>query len=98
MATTYHPIKSVYVKASPPHPVGTEYKISVGLEEWGEEKVLVSKIQMVFEGKVLGRKSPSYPLGTVDYKEVYANLTVLMEDLEEIDQQDKLKKLQKILL
>lgn len=79
MAVTYYPIKSTYVNASPPHPENTQYKISIGLEKWGDKNILVSKVQIVYDGKVSGRKSPSYPIGSSDYKIVYDELNKLID-------------------
>lgn len=67
MARTFYPRKSILVAASEPHPEGTEYKISIGDEEWSEVYHSVIKIQMVYEGRVAGRKSPSYPSDSDDY-------------------------------
>ena len=66
MARTFYPRKSIYVKASAPHPARTEYKVSIGDEEWDGYYHSVVKVQMVHDGKVAGRKSPSYPIGTDD--------------------------------
>lgn len=63
----FHPQKAEFVKASPPHPDNTEYKVSLGTEFWDSTPVSVVKIQMVYDGKVEGRKSPSYPVGTDDF-------------------------------
>lgn len=71
MAKIYTPIDYIMVPASKPHPGNTKYKISIGFENWGEDKPeYVLKIQMVYDGLVSGRKSPSYPVGTDDYKRV----------------------------
>lgn len=39
----------------------------------------VVKVQMVANGKVQGRKSPSYPLGTDDFKRVAEAIDVMMK-------------------
>ena len=72
MARTYYPHadKIAFVKASAPHPENTEYKISIGSEIWEGGNHEVVKIQMVYNGKVAGRRSPSYPLGTDDLHRV----------------------------
>jgi hypothetical protein len=80
VAVTYYPIKSTYVNASPPHPENTQYKISIGFEKWGDKNILVSKVQIVYNGKVSGRKSPSYPIGSKDYKIVYDELNKLIDE------------------
>jgi 2,4-dienoyl-CoA reductase-like NADH-dependent reductase (Old Yellow Enzyme family) len=66
---TFFPQLSENVPASPPHPPGTNYKISIGLEEWKQNYVPVIKIQMVYNGKI-SEQSPSFPLGTDDHQEV----------------------------
>lgn len=80
MAKTFFPNAGqiTYVSASAPHPESTEYKISIGLEVWGGENHPVAKIQMVYDGVVAGRRSPSYPLGTDDSQRVNAKLEELI--------------------
>lgn len=58
------------IKASPPHPPDTYYRVGIGPEDWGDGCTEVEKVQMVYAGKVAGRKVPSYPLGTDDSKRV----------------------------
>lgn len=72
MAKTFfpYPNKTAYVNASEPHPLKTQYKISIGYEVWGGQDHEVVKIQMVYDGEIAGRRSPSYPLGTNDYRKV----------------------------
>lgn len=72
MAKTFfpHADKIAYVTASSPHPENTEYKISIGTEVWGGENHEVAKIQMVYDGVIAGRRSPSFPLGSDDYHRV----------------------------
>ena len=64
MPKVFTAIDSVFVDASaPPHPPNTQYKISIGYEDWGTPNpVKVLKIQMVYGGKIAGRRSPSYPM------------------------------------
>jgi len=80
MAKTFfpHADKIAFVSASIPHPENTEYKISIGSEVWGGENHEVVKIQMVYDGVVAGRRSPSYPLGTDDYQRVNTKLQELI--------------------
>lgn len=80
MAKTFfpHSDKVAFVSASAPHPKDTEYKISIGLEIWDGENHEVVKIQMVYDGVVAGRRSPSYPLGTDDYQRVNTKLQELI--------------------
>lgn len=69
MAQTFFPSKSIRVKASPPHE-DAEYVVSVGTEMWGATPQQVIKIQMAYEGKISGRRSPSYPVECDDYERV----------------------------
>ena len=69
MAQTFFPEKSILVPASPPHK-NAEYVISIGTEMWGSEPQKVIKVQMAYNGKISGRRSPSYPVNTNDYLEV----------------------------
>ncbi len=72
MAKVFYPKDSIFVPAScPPHPENTEYKVSYGEEDWNGTFVSVFKVQMVYDGEVLGRRSPSFPVGTDDYSRVH---------------------------
>ncbi len=72
MAQTFFPRKSIMVPASPGgHPPNTEYKVSYGDEKWGSTFAEVYKVQMVYNGVVAGRISPSFPIGTDDYLRVH---------------------------
>ncbi len=67
MPKIFTAIDSVLVPASTPHPPNTEYKISIGYEDWNNANpVKVLKIQMVYDGKISGRRSPSYPLDNLN--------------------------------
>lgn len=70
MTKVFHPQRFIMVKASSPHPDDTEYKVSLGTEFWDDYPATVIKVQMVYGGKVEGRRSPSYPLGTDDFERV----------------------------
>lgn len=63
------------VAASRPHPPDTYYRVAIGPENWGggcgEE---MEKVQMVYGGRVAGRKAPSYPVGSDDAERVYQAL------------------------
>lgn len=75
----YFPIRYKYVDAAPGHhPPNTKYRVSIGHEHWDEGPQLVYKIQMVYDGVVSGRRSPSYPTGTDDWKRVVAAMRALM--------------------
>lgn len=91
MARTFFPELSETIPASAPHPEGTEYKISIGLEDWGEQKYEpVVKVQMCYDGNVAGRKPPSYPLGTDDFARVRDALDRLMQQrYENVVQEQK---------
>jgi hypothetical protein len=82
MAKTYFPHagKEVLVKASAPHPKNTEYKISIGSETWDDGNHEVVKIQMVYDGVVAGRRSPSFPLGTDDFQRVISKVEKLISN------------------
>jgi hypothetical protein len=82
MAKTYFPItgKEVFVDASPPHPEETQYKISIGLENWDDGTHPVLKIQMVYAGEIAGRRSPSFPLGTDDFQRVMTKVQDLISN------------------
>lgn len=69
MSKIFKPVECIFVKASEPHPINTEYRIAFGKEKWNTD-VLVFKIQMVYNGKVSGRRSPSYPKDSDDYERV----------------------------
>lgn len=68
----YFPTHFIDVPASAPHPANTAYRVSRGMEHWenGEEPHRVIKIQMVYDGSVSGRRSPSFPAGTNDARRV----------------------------
>ena len=82
VAKTFFPSenKTVYVNASSPHPENTQYKISIGLETWGDQNHEVVKVQMVYNGEIAGRRSPSYPLGTDDFQRVTSKTKELISN------------------
>ena len=80
MAKTFFPELIEHISASPPHPDDTEYRVSVGMEDWEGSFVPVAKVQMVYKGAVAGRKSPSYPIGTRDYDNVNKTLDRLVKE------------------
>ncbi len=80
MAKTFFPEFIEHVIASPPHPKYTQYRVSVGMEDWEGSFVPVAKVQMVYNGTVAGRKSPSYPIGTTDYNNVNKVLDKLVNE------------------
>lgn len=85
MARTFYPRKTKYIQASEPHNSGTEYKISIGDEEWGDGTFQsVVKVQMVYDGKVAGRMSPSYPIGSNDWMAVQTVIDELVAEDSEL--------------
>lgn len=80
MAKTFFPDrgKTISIKASPPH-VDAEYVVSIGSEIWEDGAVPVIKVQMAYKGKISGRRSPSYPVGTDDYKRVNEAIETLIQ-------------------
>lgn len=96
MSQTFFPKVSKKVPASSPHPVDTEYKVSIGEEVWGNSRHVVLKVQMVYEGKIAGRRSPSFPIDIEnieieDLNNVLAavkNITKAYKHLTEINDPD----------
>jgi 2,4-dienoyl-CoA reductase-like NADH-dependent reductase (Old Yellow Enzyme family) len=62
---TFFPQHSEIIPASPPHPDGTSYRVSIGIEQVDSNFLPVIKIQMLYHGEV-SERSPSFPLGTDD--------------------------------
>jgi 2,4-dienoyl-CoA reductase-like NADH-dependent reductase (Old Yellow Enzyme family) len=75
---SFFPQVSEELPASPPHPAGTSYRISIGLEQWESNFIPVVKIQMVHDGEVSDR-SPSFPLGTEDHAKVGKAIADLLD-------------------
>jgi hypothetical protein len=82
MSMMFYPEKHTFVDASHPHPPNTQYRIGVGVENWNGVFVPVYKVQMVYNGKVSGRKSPSYPVDSDDFVKVNAKLHELIEEVK----------------
>ncbi|UXO88089.1 MULTISPECIES: hypothetical protein [Bacillus] len=80
MSLMFYPERTAFIDASFPHPPNTQYRISVGVENWNGVFVPVQKIQMVYNGKVSGRKSPSYPVDSDDFVKVYTQLLALINE------------------
>lgn len=81
MAKTFYPKFYVMVAASAPHPNNTEYKVSIGEEWWDDKAHQVLKVQMVYDGEIAGRRSPSYPLGSDDFQRVQVAVNTLLAKL-----------------
>ena len=80
---TFYPRITKDIPASYPHPDNTMYRISIGDEDWDGSFVQVVKVQMVYNGKVAGRRSPSYPLGTDDWERVTEEISIMTEKYAE---------------
>jgi 2,4-dienoyl-CoA reductase-like NADH-dependent reductase (Old Yellow Enzyme family) len=65
-AETFFPQLTETMPATPPHPPGTLYRISVGLKQIAAEFLPVVKIEMVQDGNVLDQV-PYFPLESDDY-------------------------------
>ena len=51
--------------ATGPHENNTAYKVSIGDEDWGNGTFQsVIKVQMMYDNRVAGRMSPSFPVGS----------------------------------
>jgi len=83
---TFFPQFSELVPASAPHPPGTSYKVSIGLENWGLNFLPGFKIQMFSNGR-LTEQSPSFPLGTRDHQNVTQAMVDLLEKHRTAQQQ-----------
>ncbi|MGE7613498.1 hypothetical protein [Paenibacillus sp. NPDC101420] len=84
MAKTFYPKMFIMVPAStPPHPPNTQYKVSIGNEIWGDKENPVIKVQMVYDGEIAGRRSPSYPLGTDDFQRVTIAVEKLLSKMQD---------------
>jgi 2,4-dienoyl-CoA reductase-like NADH-dependent reductase (Old Yellow Enzyme family) len=82
-AESFFPQVSEEIPASPPHPAGTSYRISIGLEQWDSTFIPVIKIQMVQDGKVR-EGSPSFPLGTEDHAKACKAIAHLLDKPEAV--------------
>lgn len=84
MAQTFFPKKSITVEASPPHEPGTSYLVSIGYEMWEDGPKEVIKIQMQYNGKVSGRRSPSFPPNSDDFTRIEEAVQALKSYFEGI--------------
>lgn len=82
MSNIFYPKRSVFVPASKPHADNTQYKVSIGEEDRDGELQTVIKVQMVYGGKIAGRKSPSYPYGSTDAERVSEAIKRIREEYE----------------
>ena len=81
------PSKFTCLDASAPHPPKTQYKISIGTEVWDGTPIQVTKVQMVYDGKVEGRKSPSYPTKSNDFERVCEEAEKLIKQINKEGEQ-----------
>ena len=71
MSKVYFPLRYEDVPASAPHEGDPAYRVSYGIEHWGDGSAHhVYKVQMVYGGNVAGRKSASFPADTDDLDRV----------------------------
>ena len=77
-AETFFPQLTETIPASPPHPPGTNYRISIGLEQGVAGFSPVIKIEMESKGKVL-EQALSFPLDSDDYQKVSSTVARLIE-------------------
>ena len=77
-AETFFPQLTETIPASPPHPPGTNYKISIGLEQIAAGFSPVVKVEMERNGKIL-KQAPYFPLDSDDYKKVSRATVKLIE-------------------
>jgi 2,4-dienoyl-CoA reductase-like NADH-dependent reductase (Old Yellow Enzyme family) len=75
---SFFPQISKTVPASRPHPPGTSYQISIGLEQRGSDFIPVVKVQMLEDGKIMDC-GPSFPLGSEDHQKVNRAIKDLLE-------------------
>jgi len=74
---TFFPQLTETIPASPPHPPGTNYRMSVGWEQIAAEFSPVVKVEMEFKGKVLGQ-IPCFPFGSDDYERISGAIAELL--------------------
>ncbi|MCM3318059.1 hypothetical protein M3603_15685 [Rummeliibacillus stabekisii] len=78
MAKAFNERRCIYVPATGGHPKNTEYRVAWGHELW-EQPTAVTKVQMVYNNKVAGRLSPSFPDDTFDRETVISAFALLDE-------------------
>ncbi|WP_212981801.1 hypothetical protein [Bacillus paramobilis] len=76
MAKVFDARRAIFIPATGGHPEGAEYRVAWGYEQWGQPTA-VTKVQMVYNNKVAGRLSPSYPDGTLDERTVLLALDLV---------------------
>ena len=88
---TFFPQETKKVPASQPLPAGTHYAVSCCLEHWGAVYLLVVKIQMIINGKIVDR-SPSIPLGSQDHQKIMWTIEDLFSESAKEGSVDRLCK------
>jgi hypothetical protein len=78
MSRVFNPHRAIYVPATGGHPKNAEYRVAWGVEQW-DTPVNVTKVQMVYDGRVAGMLSPSYPDNTLDEMAVTFALKLLKD-------------------
>jgi 2,4-dienoyl-CoA reductase-like NADH-dependent reductase (Old Yellow Enzyme family) len=76
-AVTFFPQLTETIPASPPHPLGTNYRVSVGLEQVDAGFYPVVKVETEHNGKVLERV-PYFPFGTDDHERINVLIAKLL--------------------
>lgn len=84
----FYPIACIYVNASMPHPPKTQYKVSIGTDILNGNPLNMIKIQMVYNGKIEGRKGPSFPVNTNDFENVYTAIKSLIQKYNEVNKHE----------
>ncbi|MGF9977358.1 hypothetical protein [Viridibacillus arvi] len=80
MAKVFDARRAIYVPATGGHPKNTEYRVAWGYEQWSKPTA-VTKIQMVYNNKIAGMLSPSYPDGTIDEATVISALKLIKDGM-----------------
>ena len=78
----FFPQMTEIIPASPPHPPGTDYRISIGLEQHVAGFSPVIRIEMESKGKMLG-PALSFSLDSDDYQKVNSAVAKLIEKQSE---------------
>jgi len=76
-AETFFPQLIKTMPASHPHPPGTNYRVSFGLEQVDKGFSPVVKVEMEFNGKVLGQ-IPYFPSASDDYERISRTIAGLL--------------------
>ena len=64
----FFPIRSIDVPSRRDPRIS--YRVALGHEHWDTGPHVVYKVQVVYDGAVQGRRSPSFPAGTDDWDRV----------------------------